>query len=214
MTHPAPPIASHDQQYWLDRRAEIIAVLAAVGYEILSDKDRVWLHRVAPAPDAAGVPPGEWGGLSPKQAWWAGYRVGKGLPADMPRSESIRAALSHTQRVAPSDEITELRAQIARLTIRNEAYENAYRIAYQATFQSHTGHWDATGQHGAGCPECIRAREARENCDKALRDGLEKLAKTTPQEAHAPSDCRTCGCRRKWAGGQACDTGECEYANK
>lgn len=44
-----------------------------------------------PLRDAAGVPPGEWGGLSPKQAWWSGYRVGKGLPPDMPRVEAIRA---------------------------------------------------------------------------------------------------------------------------
>jgi hypothetical protein len=67
------------------------------------------------------------------------------------------------------------RAEIERLKIRCEAYENAYRIAYQATYQSHSGHWDATGQHGAGCPQCIRAREARSECDAALRDGLDKL---------------------------------------
>lgn len=66
-------------------------------------------------------------------------------------------------------------AQIERLTIRAEAYENAYRIAYQATYQSHNRHWDSTMRGGLGCPECIRAREARENCDKALRDGLDRL---------------------------------------
>ena len=46
-----------------------------------------------PTRDAANVPPGEWQnegeGLTPKQAWWAGYRVGKGLPPDMPRSEAV-----------------------------------------------------------------------------------------------------------------------------
>ena len=68
-----------------------------------------------------------------------------------------------------------LRADAERLRIRGEAYEAAYGIAYQATYQSHNGHWDKTMQGGSGCPECIRAREARENCDAALRDGLEKL---------------------------------------
>ena len=70
-------------------------------------------------------------------------------------------------------------AQVERLTIRGTAYENAYRIAYQATYQSHNGHWDATMQGGKGCRECIRAQEARENCDKELRDGLEALAART-----------------------------------
>lgn len=50
---------------------------------------------MAPTRDAANVPPGEWNsepeGLTPKQAWWAGYRVGKGLPPDMPRSEAVAA---------------------------------------------------------------------------------------------------------------------------
>lgn len=72
-------------------------------------------------------------------------------------------------------ERAKMQEEIDRLKIRSEAYENAYRIAYQATYQSHSGHWDKTGQHGAGCPECIRAREARENCDAALREGLDEL---------------------------------------
>ena len=69
-----------------------------------------------------------------------------------------------------------LRADAERLRIRGAAYEAAYGIAYQATYQSHNGHWDRTMQGGIGCRECIRAREARENCDKALREGLEALA--------------------------------------
>jgi hypothetical protein len=48
---------------------------------------------MAPTRDTANVPPGEWNsepeGLTPKQAWWAGYRVGKGLPPDMSRSEAV-----------------------------------------------------------------------------------------------------------------------------
>ena len=73
-------------------------------------------------------------------------------------------------------EIKELQAQVERLTIRGAAYERAFGIAYRATYQSHNGHWDRTMQGGTGCPECIRAREAREDCDAALREGLEQLA--------------------------------------
>jgi hypothetical protein len=90
---------------------------------------------------------------------------------------------------APADDVAELRAQIERLTIRGEAYENAYRIAYQATYQSHSGHWDKTGGSGAGCPECIRAREARENCDAALKEGLTALAaRAETQRSSRPSE--------------------------
>lgn len=41
-----------DQRYWLDRRAEIIAALAADGLQICSDKEKVWLRRNAAAPAA------------------------------------------------------------------------------------------------------------------------------------------------------------------
>lgn len=72
-------------------------------------------------------------------------------------------------------ELAEARKEAARLKARSIAYEDAYRVAYLATYQSHNGHWDATMQGGRGCPECIRAREARENCDAILREGLEHL---------------------------------------
>lgn len=81
-----------------------------------------------------------------------------------------------------TEELTRLRAELAearkdaeRLKARSIAYEDAYRIAYRATYQSHNGHWDATMQGGRGCPECIRAREARENCDAILREALDKM---------------------------------------
>jgi len=82
-----------------------------------------------------------------------------------------------------------LRKDVERLRIRNAAYEEAYGIAYQATFQSHNGHWDATMQGGKGCPECIRAQEARENCNAALRRGLEGLidAAMSAQAGSSPS---------------------------
>lgn len=52
---------------------------------------------------------------------------------------------------------------------RIEALEQALELYKQASYQSHTGHWDKTMQHGAGCPECIRARELREQAQQVLR---------------------------------------------
>jgi hypothetical protein len=37
-------------------------------------------------------------GLTSKQAWWAGYRAGKGLPPDTPRHEAVQAAIRYQER--------------------------------------------------------------------------------------------------------------------
>jgi hypothetical protein len=101
-----------------------------------------------------------------------GLLIEDGYTAEQMR-EYARAALRAPKVEAPT---SELLAQIERLKIRGEAYEKAYGVAYRATYQSHNGHWDSTMQGGAGCRECIAAREARAECDVILRDGLDKLA--------------------------------------
>jgi len=50
-----------------------------------------------------------------------------------------------------------------------EAMREAIAVLRQASSQSHSGHWDSTMQHGAGCPECIRARELRDKASAILR---------------------------------------------
>lgn len=39
----------------------------------------------------------------------------------------------------------------------------------EASYQSHSGHWDREGTGGRHCPECIRARELRDLADKARK---------------------------------------------
>jgi hypothetical protein len=51
-----------------------------------------------------------------------------------------------------------------------EKIKKACELYKEASYQSHSGHWDSTGQHGAGCPECIRARELRDKADKILKN--------------------------------------------
>lgn len=113
--------------------------------------------------------------------FWGYWREGY-TPTTKLRVVSVEAALAYgeacalaARRLPAGADETQLRAQLARSEIRGAAYEAAYAIAYHATFQSHSGHWDSTGQSGLGCPECIKAREAREHCDKALREGLQQL---------------------------------------
>lgn len=77
-------------------------------------------------------------------------------------------------------------ADIIRLLARGAAYEEAFRIAYQATHQSHTGHWDMQGTHGANCPECRRAAEAREECDKVIRNALSGAPSSAPETKECP----------------------------
>ena len=86
------------------------------------------------------------------------------------------------ERKALLAEVEALRADAERLRLRGEAYEAAFNIAYRATYQSHNGHWDRTMQGGAGCPECIKAREARAECDTVLREGLQRLADAAKEQ--------------------------------
>ncbi len=44
----------------------------------------------------------------------------------------------------------------------------ACQIYREASQQGHSTHWDATMQHGRGCPECIRARELRAKGDAIM----------------------------------------------
>lgn len=104
------------------------------------------------------------------------------FPTEKAAVSSGPAALQEACDLSGRSTTCELESAVVRLRIRCAAYENAYRIAYQATFQSHTGHWDKTGQGGRGCPECVRAREARENCDAALREGLAALIDRAARE--------------------------------
>ena len=45
---------------------------------------------------------------------------------------------------------------------------HACEIYKSASYQGHNSHWDLTMSGGAGCPECIRARELREEADKLI----------------------------------------------
>lgn len=49
----------------------------------------MYIGKPKAADDTVDTP--ESNGLTPKEAWWAGYRAGKGLPPDMPRQEAVAA---------------------------------------------------------------------------------------------------------------------------
>lgn len=66
----------------------------------------------------------------------------------------------------------ELAQQHATLRERCERLEKANSLLMECSYQSHSGHWDRTGQSGAGCDECNRARRLREEA-KALATGAE-----------------------------------------
>lgn len=60
-----------------------------------------------------------------------------------------------------------------RATIQRQAEEiarlkEAMEIYKQATYQSHLCHWDNAGGSITGCPECIRAREARDQAQRIV----------------------------------------------
>ena len=51
---------------------------------------------------------------------------------------------------------------------RVQALEQACALLRDASQQSHSAHFDRTMQGGIGCPECIRARQLREQANAAL----------------------------------------------
>jgi len=61
---------------------------------------------------------------------------------------------------------------IARLTARVRQLEEALKLYREASFQSHSGHWDKTGGSGTGCPECIRANGLREQADALAKGSI------------------------------------------
>ena len=81
---PRDPIADEEAfQAWADRFPEI------------SDLGRLrdaWRAALASAPASED-------GLTAKQAWWAGYRAGKGLPPDTPRQDAVKVDISSARLV-------------------------------------------------------------------------------------------------------------------
>lgn len=46
----------------------------------------------------------------------------------------------------------------------------AYKMMKDASYQSHDGHWDYTGEHGKNCRECERANKLRNEADKLFEE--------------------------------------------
>lgn len=49
--------------------------------------------------------------------------------------------------------------------------KEAFLIMKNASYQSHTGHWDIQGTHGANCPECLRANQLRKEASEKWAAG-------------------------------------------
>jgi len=55
-----------------------------------------------------------------------------------------------------------------------EKITKAFLLMRDASFQSHSGHWDKEGTGGRNCPECIRSRELREEADMMFAEALKE----------------------------------------
>ena len=59
---------------------------------------------------------------------------------------------------------------------------NLFKAAFikmkEASYQSHSGHWDPEGTGGENCPECIDAREKREAANKLFDQAKEAYNKS------------------------------------
>ena len=60
---------------------------------------------------------------------------------------------------------------------RIEQLEQALRDLRTACIPAHGNHWDSTGQHGAGCPECQKQWAACKVAQEVLDNGLDAARK-------------------------------------
>ena len=67
-----------------------------------------------------------------------------------------------------NDEIDRLTKRVKELERHVATAVQAGNLYRQASYQSHSGHWDSTMQGGKGCPECIRANDLRKEADELM----------------------------------------------
>lgn len=67
-----------------------------------------------------------------------------------------------------NDAIDQFVDEIDRLSETCAHLQRACAIYRKASIQSHSGHFDRTGQHGMGCEECIKANALRAEADSIL----------------------------------------------
>lgn len=71
------------------------------------------------------------------------------------------------------------RGKVEKLQADLDRVSEAMEIFKVASYQGHAAHWDLTMQHGAGCHECIRVRELREEAETILRPWRARQGKET-----------------------------------
>lgn len=113
----------------------------------------------APEPPTAAVVPVT-DGLTPKQAWWAGYRAGKGLPPDTPRAELpalpgyVRNALAAIERSWMPHHAVTLRDYISGLARPGAVDEDATRVEFERWVSKRWGFptvkWADSGEYKYG----------------------------------------------------------------
>jgi hypothetical protein len=65
--------------------------------------------------------------------------------------------------------------------------EGAFSLMRDASFQSHGGHWDSEGTGGKNCPECLRARELRNEATEAFYKEFDLFEKILSDTRPAPT---------------------------
>lgn len=63
-----------------------------------------------------------------------------------------------------------LKAELEQVKQREAQLRKAIELYKDASYQGHSSHWDKTMGGGSGCPECIRARELRNQAEAALKE--------------------------------------------
>ena len=101
------------------------------------------------------------------------------LPTAMDIAESISEFLDYEFAKYLNNAARTIEAYVlqrnAELVAENERLKQAAALFREASFQSHSSHWDSHGTNGANCPACSKASSLRRQAD----DLLTKPPKTT-----------------------------------
>ena len=101
--------------------------------------------------------------------WKAAYDA---LQAKLGEAERLKETFGHLS-VSDLEAWGKEKARADALEQERDRLKRANALLLDASLPNHTGHWDSRGTSGANCPECLRARELREQAAALAATGGE-----------------------------------------
>ena len=93
------------------------------------------------------------------------------LKVEVQHYRTACASVGETDGPGWAETTNELKRQLAAREAQVTKITKANALLREASFQSHSGHWDNTGGSGSGCSECIRSYELMNEAEALTKAG-------------------------------------------